>query len=147
MFTVVGDVVLARTNQKRQSTAVATRRTSMKRLIAATAIGLCGLAVATPAASADNGMHHLYIKTPGAWSVFISTRIPGGPQAGPFSACRQLNGSTDFQDGRQDLYDNEKVTLNLFSSRDCTNGAMGTGKTFTVPGNDGLSNFWVDMSR
>ncbi|MCH5677903.1 hypothetical protein [Streptomyces gilvus] len=111
---------------------------------AAAVAGTAALLVSTaPTASAALPLHHLMVYKPSAiHSVYINTTNPTG---GSFAVCRTLSDGTGWVDGHFDLLDGAPLNLITFTSTDCTSG-ISISRNFTVPGSDGLANFWANMS-
>lgn len=116
------------------------------RLLAAVATLAAGASLAlgtAPTASAASGLHHLMVYKPSSvHSVLINTVDAFGD---PFSACRRVSEGTGWVDGRQDLYNGASLNVITFTSVDCGAG-YSVSRWFTVPGDDGLGNFYVNMT-
>ena len=112
---------------------------------AATALAAAGIILATtsPASALAPGLHHLKVNKPASVnSVYISAT--GGFFA-PYTICRPLTPGSGWADTGQDLLDGTQLTVITFTSNDCRAG-YSISRTFTIPRNDGLTNFWVNMT-
>jgi hypothetical protein len=99
----------------------------------------CGL-MGSSSAMAHNGWHGLKIKVrPNARSIFVvNTDFWGVGQTWCFQRQR---GNTWWGPGAGSK-NGTRVTVLQFTSDNCTAGSLGK-KMYTVPGKDGLDNFWI----
>ena len=114
--------------------------------VAATLTASVGLTLgpATTAwAAGSGGTHHLMVKTSNAiHSIYITTQDSFGT---PLAFCRALSSGSGWKDGHQDLWNSTPLTVTSFTSTNCTTG-YSVRRSLTVPGSDGLTNLYVDLT-
>jgi hypothetical protein len=102
-------------------------------------------ALAVSPAHAASGSHHLKVKV--AWNVrSVAVAIVGSPYT-----CVALPAPTNgdyarWEDGRVDLPNGVDVRVNKYTSTNCAGNTYWGGTRGTVPGDDGLTSWWLDIS-
>ena len=105
-----------------------------------------GMAVLPPGAAEaqDFRSHHLMLKKTGdVRSLFYSTSNSAG--AAITGCVERLPDSSGWVDGQRNFRNGEQATLITFTSWNCTDGYV-KRRDLVVPGDDGLANWWVDMT-
>ncbi len=113
---------------------------SSLRMVGRTVIAFTALAATYGIANAYNGYHTLMIKArSNAYSAYVVYTNGNGNGA---TACVYNMTPNKWSGPFLGSKNGTKVTVQEFTSSNCTNGDLGK-KTYTVPGADGLDNFWI----